>query len=416
MTDNTAALNTLIGLPCDLVAEIAHFLDIDDLAKFKQICKVAQVAASNVIIVLQPLYNHLYAIDKTLPPLLPQEGALIAFKQAFEKIQARQQSEIIYLTEHHPGIVLKLEYTQVLQESSAVSIKSLEAREGVLNNINSAIIERKIAPFRPTLNLSKAGITRLPVTLFQSPDYAHFWRNLTHLTCNDNFLAELDVRELPALQVLCCHDNQLTALNVQGLMALKQLFCDKNQLTALEMTGLSELEQVFCDQNQLIMLNMHGLLGLQISSCHNNHLTTLNVQGLSSLRQLFCFNNPLTDLNLTGVHAHTKNMHAELEKRLLFTQLNESICDKATQAIITRLGVDYTYANCFNYCPEYTLKLCAHDAFNGSYSLASRVLTHLSTFLPSFSANNNAQNITPKRSQGEDQILTELDFGQLKLT
>ncbi len=283
MTDNTEAQNEGLWLPEDIWAFIACFLDNDDLAKFRQLCKTTQFVGSHAAI-LQPLYNRLYAIYDTLPPLLPQESTLSAFKQAFEKIQIRQQFEISYLTVHHSNLMAKAENAQVLEENTTVSLKSSEAINALLDKINSEIIKAKIDLNSTRLDISSACITRLPVSLFQTEGYTNFWQNLTYLNCDNNLLTTLNVHELAALRLLYCDNNQLTTLNVQGLAALRVLYCD------------------------------------------NNQLTTLNVQGFVFLRWLHCDNNPLKTLILTGVHPVTKNRYGELERSLLLNPLSQSDC------------------------------------------------------------------------------------------
>ncbi len=332
-------------LPNDLWVTIASFLDNDDLAKFRQLCKVAQFIGSHDVI-LQPLYNRLYAMDKTLAAALPQEGALPAFKQAFEKIQAQQQREIAYLTKHHRFLMATAECTQVFQENTAVSLQSLEAKNKALDKINSEIIQEKIDVNSTELDLDKAHITRLPVSLFQAEGYVNFWQNLTRLYCRDN---------------------QLTTLNVQGLLALQTLDCESNQLTALD------------------------------------------VQGLAALQRLNCDNNPLMALNLTGVHASTKNQYAEVERSLLFKQLSQADCDEVRQEIIVRLGADYTYTNCLHYCPVYATKVFAFDSANCVYGLVSTVLSKAFTYLPSFDGNNNTpEDADLKRKRNEDAMRIDL--------
>ena len=175
MADN-AFINSTPWVPNDLWAEIASFLDNEDLAKFRQICKATQWVGSQAVL-LQPHYNRLYLLDKTLPPLLPQEGALLAFQQAFEKIQTRQRLEITFLSKKHRALMARPEYVQALQENSKVSLKWLEGRSATLDEINSEIIKARIDfninSFQ--LSLSYAGITRLPVTVFHLPNYVNFW-------------------------------------------------------------------------------------------------------------------------------------------------------------------------------------------------------------------------------------------------
>ena len=384
MTDNTATYNEGLWLPEDSWATIASFLENEDLATFRQLCQITQFVGSHVFI-LQPLYNRLYAIDNTLPPMLPPEGTLTPFKQAFEKIQARQQFEITYLTQHHPALMAKPEYVQAFQEST-VSLQSLEAINAVLDKINSEIIMARVDVNSSRLDLDKVGITRLPVTLFQEPAYTHFWQNLTYLICNNN---------------------QLTALNVQGLVKLQELWCDNNQLTTLNIQGLAMLKGLWCYNNQLTALNMQGLAELQEFRCDNNQLNVLNLQGLVALTNLDCSNNPLETLILTGVPADIKNSYTELERRLLFNKLRKTDCNETRQAIIYRLGANYTYKNCFYYCPVYAATLFASDSVNSAYNFVSSALSQTCDFLPSFSfaMNRSAlENTEKKRHEDEMHI------------
>ena len=413
MADNTINHNNHLWLTNDSWATIASFLDDSDFVKFKHLCKFTQFISSQAVI-LQPFYNRLYAIDNTLPPmLLQEEDTLAAFKQAFEKIHTQQQSEITYLTQHHPNIMKKTEYEQVFQEKTTMSLKLLEAKSAALDKVNSEIIEKIIDQTSSSqLYLISRHITRLPVTLFQNPTYADFWKKLTHLSCcgnqltvlnvqeltalqslfcDNNQLIELKVQGLPVLQKLFCHNNQLIKLNAQGLIALENLWCNDNQLIELNVQGLTALRKLWCDNNQLIKLNTQGLIALEKLWCNDNQLIELNVQGLTALRKLWCDNNQLIELNvqemtalrklwcnnnqltglnvqgrttlehldcdnnplhtliLTGAHAATKNKHAELERKLLFNKLRTAQSPQARRAIVRRLGTDYTPENCLKY-------------------------------------------------------------------
>ena len=435
MTDNTS--NEGLWLPND----IASSLDNAYLARFRLLCSAIQLAGSDTCI-LQPLYNRLYALDNTLPAMLPQEDALVFFKKACEKIQTRQQFEMTYLKEHHPVIMAKPEYVQVFQENTTVSLQSLETINASLDKINSEIITKKINITRAVLNLNRLNITRLPVSLLQNPDYTHFWQNLTHLYCDNNQLTALNLQSLAALQKLDCNNNQLSILNVQGLAALQELGCNNNQLTVLDVQGLVALQVLDCSKNQLATLNVQGLIALQslwcfknqltvldvqvlvtlqflrcfknqltlldvrdlvalkVLDCGNNQLTTLNVHGLVALQVLDCDNNPLNTLILSGVHSNTKNKYAELERTLLFNKLSQTKSPQARQAIISRLGSDYTPENCRKYCPIYAEKFFPSDPVNSALRFASSALAKASAFLPSF-ATTNAE---LKRKRDEDEV------------
>ncbi len=261
---------------------------------------------------------------------------------------AEQQKEIDYLTEHHPNLMAKPEYAKAFLESSKESLESFEKREQILDEINCEIIKTRIDLKSINLFLNKAGITRLPVTLFQEEGYVEFWRKLTYLDCSNNQVTVLNLQELMSLVTLDCSDNKLTSLNLQGLMALKYLDCCKNQLKVLTLQGLTALQyldcrsnqitelnlqrllalaSLYCQNNQITKLNLQELMALMILDCQNNQITALNLQGLD-LSLFNCNNNPLITLNLTGTRDSIKNKYAALEKSLSSLHLIQADSDE----------------------------------------------------------------------------------------
>ena len=407
MADNTATDNEGLWFPDEVWITIASLLDNSDLARFRQLCSTTQFFGSEAFI-LQPHYNRLYAIDNTLPALLPQKGALAAFKQAFKKIRTRQEFEIDYLkgnchvkTEH---------FKQVFKKNKKASLLSLlEVVNAELDKWNSDIIMGKIELTRSSLALDNAGITRFPVALFQNPSYAVFWKNLTSLTCTNNQLIELNLQALTALKRLYCNKNQIIKLNVHNSAELKALSCNYNRLTELTLPKSVALEYLDCSNNRVAKLSLQEFVALKFLFCNNNALTTLNLQGLAWLEELDCDNNPLTTLILTGVHATTKNKHAELERKLLFNKLSIAQSPQATQAIIRRLGSDYTLGNCFKYCTVHdAAKLFISNSANSISYFTSSTLSQISGFLPSFGATNNpTENTKNLKRKRDEEIDTE---------
>lgn len=324
-------------LPNEMWVKIVSFLDDHDLAKFRQICKATQLVGSDAYI-LQPLYNRLYALDKTLPALLPQDNAFIAFKEAFLKILTRQEKELMYLITHHPDLTCAIWHPGFVPNSQ-ITLAWLEVRDEAIDKINSELIIPRINVNGTHLILSDLRINRLPASLFQTERYVKFWKNLRHLNCTGNDLMSLDVQELVALEKLQCDFNPLlTTLNVQGLAKLRKLECKATSLTHL---------------------NLQGLAALQYLDCHWEHLI---------------------DLNLTGVvHEEIKNKYGKLEKWLLWTQLETVNSTTEQQRIIARLGKDFTYANCLYYAPIFAAK-----------TLASNILSQVSRYLPSFTSTASA--------------------------
>ena len=128
--------------------------------------------------------------------------------------------------------------------------------------------------------------------------------DIIELNCSNNFITELDVQGLTALQKLDCAKNQLTALNVQGLTALQELNCKTNQIPELNVQGLTKLQKLYCQGNKLTALDVQGLTALQELYCNSNdQLATLNVQGCTALTKLNCGYNQLKTLNVSDCTA-----------------------------------------------------------------------------------------------------------------
>ena len=121
--------------------------------------------------------------------------------------------------------------------------------------------------------------------------------DVTGLSCYDNKLTSLDIRENPALNNLNCRGNKLTQLNVSKNTSLRELNCSGNRLTHLNAGRNSKLWNLDCSKNQLTTLYLGRNMHLWFVNCAQNQLTSLNVNGLSALSHLKCRENRLTVLD-----------------------------------------------------------------------------------------------------------------------
>jgi hypothetical protein len=124
-------------------------------------------------------------------------------------------------------------------------------------------------------------------------------KNLTALlqfSCFGNNLTSLKLKNLPELKALYCFSNQLDTLHVSELMSLEKLSCYKNQLTALNCSALPLLSYLDCSSNRLSSLHIAGADRLSYLDCSLNDLPTLEIENLLNLTQLSCFSNKLTSL------------------------------------------------------------------------------------------------------------------------
>lgn len=284
----------------------------------------------------------------------------------FENAWFRLQTELEYLTTHHPVLRTKDLEKLIKKYSSMPSLESLYFLDGLLEKINCMTVKNEIKRIgiqSTELDLSGLYLSRLPISLFKMEVYFDFWKNLTKLSCGFNKLTFLDLRTLTALEYIDCSHNELTDLFLSPLTPLDLLDCSHNELTILDLSAFTTLAALDCSHNELTMLNLKKLAGLLILYCQNNKLAELHLHYLTSLRQLNCENNLLTLLNLNGL-AHIMNLKS-----------------------------DYTWINHLNY---YVIPILA-ATFSDTASKAQELITSIfpqaaNSFLPSFSANNNNQN------------------------
>jgi Leucine-rich repeat (LRR) protein len=122
--------------------------------------------------------------------------------------------------------------------------------------------------------------------------------NLEQLSCFGDSLASLTLQNLPALKELYCFSNQLDTLGVGKLAALQKLSCYKNQLKSLDCNQLSNLVHLDCSTNNLAVLEIAEAINLSYLDCSLNNLDTLKIKHLTHLTHLSCYSNKLTSLDV----------------------------------------------------------------------------------------------------------------------
>ena len=401
MTDLTYTANINNNdmlIPKEIINLISSHLTIPELARFKQACQLFNHAEPQVYF-LQPFYNRLHNLDKTLPAILTQENSTIELKKAFEKIKDRQNQEIVFLNNKYP--LQFRDNLNSLLNSSSDTIQHLEKRSLLLDNLNIEIISKKIATKRHReLDLS-FSITRLIIT----EDNIDTFRSLKSLNCSYTLLIALNVQDCTRLRNLRCMHTPLTSLNLQNHPTLRDLRCDNNQLTSLNLQNCTALQQVSCQKNKLITLNLQGCATLYTLYCCRNLLTSLSLQDSPRLGTLYCNDNPLITLNLEGcarlkelecnsdqlislnakdASQVTHDKYFSLEEKLLFTALSCAAWSERSE-IIEKLGKRYNALNCFNYDCFYDVGVISSQTANSIYDNFYAKLAKVSSFLPSFS-------------------------------
>lgn len=117
-----------------------------------------------------------------------------------------------------------------------------------------------------SLYIQKNRLTKL---IINSP-------NLLDLTCDENYLRELDLEKLTQLTFLECNDNKLTELHFSK--NIEELNCRNNELVELDLNGLTNLTYLNCCNNKLSSLDLEGLINLEEFVCQGNNLPYNNLE------------------------------------------------------------------------------------------------------------------------------------------
>ena len=110
-----------------------------------------------------------------------------------------------------------------------------------------------------------------------------YFQSLTDLWCHQNNLTELDVSQLPNLEILACDTNHLTELDVSGNTNLVKLTCSNNYLTSLDISKNISLQKLDCSDNSLTAININNNMELKVFACYYNQIARLDVRNCPTL-------------------------------------------------------------------------------------------------------------------------------------
>ncbi|MBS0290325.1 MAG: leucine-rich repeat domain-containing protein [Proteobacteria bacterium] len=245
----------MITLPQDILNTIMSYLSEDDKKNLRFTCNLFyETVGKEPSIIIIPLLNRLKAIDKHVSLIPPVDAAknpkwaMERFVAEFNRIANLQSQEILSLRDNL-GFVKYLSRTQrqviALNLNPATTLKELEAREEILDEINAKKIDGYIDINYPhQLVISNLGLTRFPESVFKMHPPA-FWSMLTEIDCHsyhDRNTAKNKITELPTslaehcprLQKINCADNHIKELpdSLATCAQLQTLICDNNYLSS----------------------------------------------------------------------------------------------------------------------------------------------------------------------------------------
>ena len=125
-----------------------------------------------------------------------------------------------------------------------------------------------------------------------------YFTNLTTLSCKQNRLNELDLKDNVNLTELDCSYNQLTTLDVSKNAKLRILECYNNGMEELNLGDITNLRWLLCAENNLTELDVSKNRYLERLHCRYNNLRRLVIGKNYSLTMLYLLGNHLTSLDL----------------------------------------------------------------------------------------------------------------------
>ena len=202
------------------------------------------------------------------------------------------------------------------QISSIEGIKSFTNLEyldvsdcpGVLSVDISGMQTVKLASFTNNINMTSANFTGCPL--------------LENINVSNSAIVNLDISNLPKMNILTCNGGKLQTINYAGSTTMKYLLCSDNEissidvsslvdlysfnitgnlLTSLDVSNLTKLETLNCPANQLTSINLQNTPKLKYLEASFNHLSTLNLNQSPALNYLRIINNQLTSIDLSNV-------------------------------------------------------------------------------------------------------------------
>ncbi len=269
------------------------------------------------MLITQLSYNRLCAIDPSLSTLLLYPAtADTDFKETLQKIYDHQKIEYAHLHKFHshlftPSVMKVLSF----DTDHLHTVESLEKIDAVLNTLNATIIQGEINKnqMSGSLNLSAKGITRIPFNLLEQKNNPLYWDTLRSLDCSNNFISNLTLPKLSALNILICNNNVIQIIRgLEDLPSLQSFSCQYNKITNLNLNPLIQLTELDCSYNLMYILELKGLTSLKNLHCYSHAkmpMRFLSLKGLTALHDFHCDAQWLFDLDLENVPPKIKNRY-----------------------------------------------------------------------------------------------------------
>jgi len=155
---------------------------------------------------------------------------------------------------------------------------------GILSVDISGMQKIKLVSFMNNINMTSANFTGCPL--------------LENINVSNSAIVNLDVSNLPKMNVLTCNGGKLQTINYAGSTTMKYLLCSDNEISSIDVSSLVDLYSFNITGNLLTSLDVSNLTKLETLSCPANQLTSINLQNTPKLKYLEASFNNLSSLTI----------------------------------------------------------------------------------------------------------------------
>lgn len=200
-------------------------------------------------------------------------------------------------------VLLALSLLSSCSESEYISVPDINFEKAIIglgydDIIDGRVLKKNIASVEK-LNVDFTGMTGQAFLQISDLTGLEGFISLTHLSCYNNLLTNLDLSQNRSLTNLTCPSNKLTSLDLSQNIALLTLMCYDNELAKLDISQNTALTNLNCVNNKLAKLDITQNKVLESLVCSHNKLTSLDVTQNTDLTSLNCVNNEVAYLDVT---------------------------------------------------------------------------------------------------------------------
>ncbi|KFF18866.1 T9SS type A sorting domain-containing protein [Chryseobacterium sp. JM1] len=174
---------------------------------------------------------------------------------------------------------------------------------------------------------------------------------LENISVTDASIVNLDVSNLPKMNILVCTGGKVQTINFSGSTTMRSLLCSDNKISSIDVSSLTDLYTFHISGNLLSTLNVSNLTKLENLVCSVNQLNTINLQNTPKLKSLEASYNNLSTLSIpqspllnylkvSNNHITSLDVSASPLLQILFLSSNQlSSLDISHNTILNSLNV-----------------------------------------------------------------------------